>query len=66
VVDLRRKPRDGELAVIGLPDGSTGVRRVMTPWLLACDPATDATPLRTDQADVSIRFAVIGSIRGLT
>jgi len=66
VADLRRNPRDGEVGIVTLPDGNYAIRRLATPFLLAGDPVHDAAPLRADQEGVTLRFAVIGAIRGLT
>lgn len=65
VVTLSRNAQPGELAIVGLPDGSTGVRRFLPPYLLTGQPDLDAIPLRSDQDGVTIRFPVIGSIRGI-
>lgn len=65
VVSLKDQPEPGQLVVAELADGTTGIRRYLPPYLLACDPTLDRNPARVDQPGVTVRFPVIGSIRGI-
>lgn len=68
VCDLARLPMPGELALVTTFDdtaaqATTTVCRYLPPWLVTGAP--DAPPLRTDHPGVTVRYPVIGSIRGI-
>jgi transcriptional regulator with XRE-family HTH domain len=70
ICDMARVPRPGELALVTITDEDTAssvttLRRYLPPYLASCD-ISDNPPLRTDQPGVTVRYPVIGSIRGLT
>lgn len=68
VCDLGRESVQGDTVLVHVqdsrPHGSTLIRRWFSPWLLSGHPETDAKPLRDDQIGVTVRYPVIGSIRG--
>jgi hypothetical protein len=68
ICDLGREPTFGDTVLVhvqdGKPNGSTLIRRWISPWLLAYDSAIDADPLRDDETGVTIRYPVIGCVRG--
>jgi transcriptional regulator with XRE-family HTH domain len=69
ITDLGREPVDGDIvAVTQYRDGNstTLLRRLLSPWLLACDPGLDKQPMRADDPDVTLRYPVIGLVRGLS
>lgn len=68
VCDLGRDPEHGETVLVHVQDGrangSTLIRRWFSPWLLAFDPNIDSDPLQEGEMGVTIRYPVVGSIRG--
>lgn len=69
ICDMARVPRPGELALVTITDEDTAssvttLRRYLPPYLPSCD-ISDNPPLRTDHPGVTVRYPVIGSIRGL-
>lgn len=69
VCDMSRVPLPGDLALVTIFDDQTAssltsLRRYLPPFLVSCD-ISDKQPLRTDQSGVTVRYPVIGSIRGL-
>jgi len=67
ITDLGREPRSGDLvaAHIEQPTGTdTRILRLIPPLLLCGDYTQDETPLRADQPGVTIRYPVIGCLRG--
>ena len=70
ICDMARVPRPGELALVTIIDDETAssvtsLRRYLPPYLASCD-ISDSPPLRTDQPGVTVRYPVVGSIRGLS
>lgn len=70
VADLARLPRPGELALVTIADESdasatTVVRRYLPPYLAAGTLDTENSPLRVDHPGVTVRYPVVGTIRGL-
>ena len=69
ICDMSRMPKPGELAIISFYDEEhasavTLLRRYLPPHLVSCD-ITENPPLRVDEAGVTVRYPVIGSIRGI-
>lgn len=68
ICDLGRDPHLGDTVLVHVQDGrangSTYIRRWFSPWLLALDPELDSDPLRDDETGVTVRYPVIGCIRG--
>lgn len=69
ICDMARVPVSGELVLATVFDDLTAtsvttVQRYLPPWLVAGD-ALSPQPLRTDDERVSIRYPVIGSVRGI-
>lgn len=68
VTDLSREPAPGDLVAAHVNrDGAvrTVIRRFLPPYLLACDQTHDREPLRADDPSVTLRYPIIGLIRGL-
>lgn len=71
VIDMSRLPRVGELAVARITDensatASTIIVRYLPPFLAAGAHSSGKDMLRVDDPGVTIRFPVIGSLRGIT
>lgn len=70
VCDLSRLPRPGELAIATVTDEEAGsaislVRRYLPPWLLSGELTSDPKLERTDLLGVTIRYPIVGVIRGV-
>lgn len=70
ICDLARAPRPGELALITIADddaatSATTLRRYLPPYLMPGD-MNDAPTLRMDDPGVTVRYPVIGSVRGIS
>lgn len=70
VVDLNKAPEIGQLAVVTHFDTDHGISTsqlmlVATPWLIGDQPDHQRTMLRADAADITVRYPVIGIIRGV-
>lgn len=70
VVDLARLPNPGELAIVTLLDDATATatnlpRRYLPPFLLAGETNSGADMLRVDNPNVTVRYPVVASIRGI-
>ncbi|NBE05954.1 helix-turn-helix domain-containing protein [Paragemmobacter ruber] len=70
VVDLARLPEPGELTLVTFTDettasGTSTVCRYLPPYLWPGEPQQAALPLRLDNPQVTVRYPVIGSMRGL-
>lgn len=69
VCDLSRIPHPGEVVIATLIDDNLGtsttiVRRYLPPYLIASTTDKSADFMLIDLAVVTVRFAIIGSIRG--
>lgn len=69
LIDLSRLPSPGEIALVTIidetsADSITLVRRYLPPYLLCGAIDQSAKVLRVDQPGVTVRYPVIGSIRG--
>ena len=68
VIDLGREPARGDLVALHVTEGTTSrtvLRLHLSPWLLASDAQLDNPPLRDDDPGVTIRYPVVGIVRGL-
>jgi transcriptional regulator with XRE-family HTH domain len=70
IADLARLPAPGELAIVTVADDDhatalTMICRYLPPFLTDGTLRERASPLRVDSAGVTVRYPVIGSIRGL-
>ena len=70
VVDLARVPSPGDLALVTITDdetteSNTVVRRYLPPYLAAGEGANPISPMRMDQIGVTVRYPVVGVMRGL-
>lgn len=71
LVDLSRLPEPGELALVTHFDedsasSKTTINRYFPPYLQSGDLNPTRPPVRVDQAGVTVRHPVIGSMRGIT
>ena len=71
VIDMSRLPRVGELAIARLSDeisatASTLIIRYLPPFLATGTHYAGTAMLRVDDPGVSVRFPVIGTLRGIT
>lgn len=67
VTDLSREARPGDLVATHVEQNGTTVTqilRLIPPLLLCGDYTQDENPLRLDQPGVTVRYPVIGCIRG--
>jgi len=67
ITDLGRQAVNGDLVAVTITRNSTtstAIRRYYAPWLLANDPALDNPCLRDDDANTTIRYPVVGMVRG--
>lgn len=69
VIDLGREPAAGDLVLVTVLDGSTHgstvVRRYFPPYLFANSASIDNPPMKDDQSGVTVRYPVIGLVRGI-
>lgn len=70
LVDLSRAPKPGELTIVSQFDDEhatsiTSVFRYFPPFLQNGHSRQDEIPLRIDQPGVTVRYPVIGSMRGI-
>lgn len=70
VVDLARVPSPGDLALVTITDETTTetqtvVRRYLPPYLAGGMLIDTDKPMRMDQTGVTVRYPVIGVMRGL-
>jgi transcriptional regulator with XRE-family HTH domain len=71
IVDLARLPHAGEIALVSIFDDETAsavttLRRYLPPFLAQGDAAPERKPMRVDDPGVTVRYPVIGSIRGIS
>jgi hypothetical protein len=70
IADLGRLPQPGELALVTIINDATAtsittVRRYLPPYLSGGVMDADNPPLRIDQPGVTVRYPIVGSLRGL-
>lgn len=70
IADMSRLPIAGEIAIVTLFDddnatASHHILRYLPPFLLAGDSPTTAQMLRVDNPNVTVRYPVVASVRGI-
>jgi transcriptional regulator with XRE-family HTH domain len=70
IADLGRLPQPGELALVTIINEATAtsittVRRYLPPYLAGGASDADNPPLRIDQPGVTVRYPIVGALRGL-
>jgi transcriptional regulator with XRE-family HTH domain len=71
VVDMARLPAPGEICLVSTFDddqatATTTVRRYLPPFLVSGSADASATFLRVDSPGVTVRYPVIGGLRGVS
>lgn len=70
VADISRLPVPGDICLVTLADDTTAtatthLRRYLPPFLAAGDPADQDQLLRVDGPGVTVRYPIVGMIRGI-
>ena len=70
VVDMSRLPEPGEVAIVRIIDEASGesetiLRRYLPPYLVGGGNSLKDDPMPMDKPGVTVRFPVVGSMRGL-
>lgn len=70
VADLARLPQPGELALVTMTEDDTAsaatmVCRYLPPFLTGGSMTDETQPLRVDRPGVTVRYPIIGALRGL-
>lgn len=70
VADMSRLPTTGDICLVTLADDNTAtstthLRRYLPPFLAAGDPADPDQLLRVDSPGVTVRYPIVGMIRGI-
>lgn len=68
--DLARLPQPGELALVTITEDDTAsaatmVCRYLPPFLTGGSMTDETQPLRVDRPGVTVRYPIIGALRGL-
>lgn len=70
IADISRLPSTGDICLVTVADdtratSTTHLRRYLPPFLAAGDPADPDQLLRVDSPGVTVRYPVVGMIRGI-